>query len=155
AVDDRTFRVHLAHADPIFLRICAMKFAAPIPRRLGQRRGPDDVGHPVLASGPFRLVNWLPGAILSLERNPYYWHAEIPYLDAIEFREVVPRAIAALLFLRGELDLLSRPASGDYIAFRKSREWRKQIAQQPVLMTYVESMNMRAPPFDDRRVRLA
>jgi len=62
--------------------------------------------------GPFLLRNWQPGALLLLERNPYYWKrdetgAPLPYLDGIRLEIQRNRDIEMIRFEKGELDMVN------------------------------------------------
>lgn len=63
--------------------------------------------------GPFRFKSWRPGERIVLERNPYYWKADVnghrlPYLDEVELIVTGSDDAQVLRFLGGDLDLLTR-----------------------------------------------
>jgi ABC-type oligopeptide transport system substrate-binding subunit len=77
-----TIMFHLDAPDPIFIHKLAMPFAAAVPREVAERWG-DDFSQHVIGSGPFMLAQWLGGQRLVLVRNPHYFVAGLPRLDAI------------------------------------------------------------------------
>ncbi|MBN2097876.1 MAG: ABC transporter substrate-binding protein [Candidatus Omnitrophica bacterium] len=63
----------------------------------------------VIGTGPFRLVKYLPGQKVILERNPKYWRRDqagnqLPYLDQVIYLIVQSEDTALLKFQEGELD---------------------------------------------------
>lgn len=69
--------------------------------------------------GPFRLVEYVPGQRLVLERNPYYWKRDasgqqLPYLDKVIFLFVSSEDAQVIRFLSGDTDVLGRFSSENY-----------------------------------------
>jgi peptide/nickel transport system substrate-binding protein len=63
----------------------------------------------LIGTGPFRLVKYLPGQRIILQRNPLYWRKDkkgsrLPYLERIVFLVVQSQDTALLKFQEGELD---------------------------------------------------
>ncbi len=110
----------------------------------------------VMGSGPFKLVEWQPGAFIKGERNPDYYHEGQPYLDGTEAifarkQSVNVQAIRggrAYIQFRGfppksRDDLVA--ALGDKITVQES-DWNCALFVTP---------NHKKKPFDDARVRRA
>jgi peptide/nickel transport system substrate-binding protein len=79
----------------------------------------------VVGTGPFRLVDWVPGQLAVLERNPNYWKVDtagtqLPYLDRLEYLVVAGSEAQTAQFLAGNLDQLN--ISGAQFPDFKSRE---------------------------------
>lgn len=71
--------------------------------------GLDALPEDVIGTGPFRLVKYLPGQKVLLQRNPFYWKKDkegnrLPYLEKVIFLIVQSQDTALLKFLDGELD---------------------------------------------------
>ena len=59
-----------------------------------------------LGTGPFKFVEYIKGDHVTLERNPNYFKAGLPYLEKVIFR-IIPDANTATLALeQGEVDFL-------------------------------------------------
>ncbi len=41
-----------------------------------------------IGTGPFSLVEWVPNDHLTVQRNPHYWRAGLPYLDGVTYRPI-------------------------------------------------------------------
>lgn len=110
----------------------------------------------VMGSGPFKFKERQPGALISGERNPDYYHEGKPYLDGFEaifakkqsLRVQAIRGGRAFIEFRGfppksRDDLKS--ALGDRITVQES-DWNCVLMVTP---------NHKVKPFDDPRVRRA
>lgn len=63
----------------------------------------------IVGTGPFMLKRYIPGQLIELKRNPYYWKKDkegnsLPYLDGIKFVVVQNQDTALLKFLDKEVD---------------------------------------------------
>ncbi|MEU4312216.1 ABC transporter substrate-binding protein [Nocardia sp. NPDC024068] len=107
--------------------------------------------HPV-GAGPFTLKHWARGDAIELVKNPGYWGAPKPFLDAITLRTNADTAqrINTLISDGADLVIETNPASiaeageagfpADTVALRGGQTL---------------TMNTRRPPFDDVRARRA
>jgi peptide/nickel transport system substrate-binding protein len=71
--------------------------------------------------GPFRLKQYIPGQQIVLERNPFYWKADLernrlPYLDEIRFLIVPTEDAEVIRFQAGDVDVLERISAENYAA---------------------------------------
>lgn len=150
---ERELELRLRQPNAALLYFLAMKFTAPLPRAYvagagGRVRTP-------LASGPYRVGEWSEGRRIVLERNPHYRDPDRQRPERIVMLESVPRDVQFLMFERGELDTAERLSPPDLIWLLGREDWapyRQRIAQMNV---FGARMNVRAPPFHDRRVRQA
>jgi len=101
-VDDRTLQVELRAPDPAW----PTKTAHPafFPQRADQTNSAE-----ILANGPFRLVEWIAGKEIRLQKNVTYWDsANIP-LESLRVR-IEPDALSALRLMElGQIDLAYLP----------------------------------------------
>jgi ABC-type transport system substrate-binding protein len=153
--DDYTVVFHLTRPDAPFLHKMALNFSHVVPREEVEKYGADFGKHPV-GTGAFRMTEWTLGQRIVFERNPDYFQKGLPHLDKIVF-EVGQEPVVALLRLqRGEVDI-----AGDGIPPAKFLEvtqdpaYKDLIIQGSQLHTGYITMNVKAKPFDDVRVRQA
>ncbi len=71
-----------------------------------------------VGTGPFRFVEYQKGQKLTLERNPEYFKAGLPYLDKIVFSIIPQDATRVLAFENKEVDYLGLPGA-DVARFEK------------------------------------
>jgi peptide/nickel transport system substrate-binding protein len=73
----------------------------------------------IAGMGPFRLKEYVPGQKIVLERNPYFWKADLnknrlPYLDELVFLFVGNEDAQVLRFQAGDTDIISRLSAENY-----------------------------------------
>ena len=107
---------------------------------------------PLVTSGAYRLTDWKLAQQITLESNPN-WHGGKPRTAKIIWRPIEDAQSAMRLMLAGGGDI-----SGSFPASRL--KWLQDNYSDLVhvsdsLGTYYFVFNMRAPPFDDVRVRRA
>jgi peptide/nickel transport system substrate-binding protein len=153
-----TVTFHLTSPDPEFLYKLALPFAYVLPVGSPLR----DTGvRPLPATGPYVIASYRPGRELRLIRNPRFheWsNAAQPdgYADTVVYQLGVAPGKALSAVERGHADWLF-----DYGALPAGRRRMAEIAHagqlhvNPSLQTDYVVLNVRAPPFDDVRVRRA
>jgi ABC-type transport system substrate-binding protein len=153
--DDYTIVFQLTRPDAPFLHKMALNFSHVVPKEEVEKYGADFGKHPV-GTGAFKMTEWTLGQRIVFERNPDYFQKGLPHLDKIVF-EVGQEPVVALLRLqRGEVDI-----AGDGIPPAKFLEvtqdpaYKSLIIQGNQLHTGYITMNVKAKPFDDVRVRQA
>jgi peptide/nickel transport system substrate-binding protein len=105
-------------------------------------------------TGPFRSVRRVENEIWVMEKNPNYWNKPLPYLDGIEFYNVLPFSPEmASAILSNRVDYVR---ATDPVTKRKAAETPGMSAttyyQSVVHATWV---NNKKKPLDDPRVRRA
>ncbi len=150
---DRELEIRLVAPNAAFLYMMAMKFAAPLPRAYVARAG-TPMRRP-LASGPYQVEEWSEGTRVVLVRNPHYRDPDRQRIERIVMLENIPRDVQFLMFERGELDTAERLGAPDLIWLLGRQDWAPYVQRVAQTNVYGARMNVRAPPFDDRRVRQA
>jgi ABC-type transport system substrate-binding protein len=154
ALDERELEIRLERPSPVFQYVLAMKFTAPLPRaHLGRAGG--ELRRGSLASGPYRLAEWIEGQRIVLERNPHYRDPDRQRPERIVMLENVPRDMQFLMFERGELDLAEKLSPPDYMWLRGRVDWAPYVQEMAQLSTFGARFHVGTRPFDDRRVRQA
>jgi peptide/nickel transport system substrate-binding protein len=123
-----------------------------------------DYGRQPLGWGPFRLLEWVPGSHITLERNPYYWRPGYPKLDRVTFRFPPDSDQLYGAMLRGEIHVASNFTGmpWDRVAELLDPKVTPTIRLEWSPSTVVEQMSFgivpadsRYPVFADPRVRRA
>jgi peptide/nickel transport system substrate-binding protein len=133
-IDDYTVRFHLAQpyaaAERLFdglailpkhLLESAYK-AGTFAQSWGVSTAPDQFA----GLGPFRLKEYVPGQRIVLERNPYYWKADVtgrrlPYIDNLVFLFVPSEDAQVIRFQAGDTDLLTRFSAADFSVLQREQ----------------------------------
>lgn len=94
----------------------------------------EEVNRDPLAFGPFKLVEWVAGDHITLEKNPTYWRASegLPYLDQLIFRFIPDTNQLIAQLASGECDLGTQDA-----AFEGSLPLIRQFEAQGLLIPQV------------------
>src|SRR6266568_106818 len=111
---DSTLIMHLTAPDFTVLNALTLPIAAPVPSeevaRLGKAWGQTPVGY-----GPFKITSYDAAAQTArFERNPDYFYAGLPYLDAVEYHWGVDAQLELLQLEHGNVDIIGDgiPPSG-------------------------------------------
>src|SRR6266704_3843337 len=154
---DSTLIMHLTAPDFTVLNALTLPIAAPVPSeevaRLGKAWGQTPVGY-----GPFKITSYDSAAQTArFERNPGYFYAGLPYLDAVEYRWGVDPQIALLQLEHGNIDIIGDgiPASsaGQVLASPTLRPLAHPTASPGNL--YLTMYPSGQPAFANRAVRQA
>ncbi len=153
AVDAFTVRFRLSHAWlPFAGLLCnprTLTAYIPSPAAMDADR---QLRAPV-GTGPFMFKEWVSGDRFVVVRNPHYWQADRPRLDAIVFRPVPDEQTRYASLAAGDLDLI----------WTDRGQLIEKAAADPAIRHYqgegngaeIIIFNTAVAPFDDVRVRQA
>ena len=153
AAPDRV-EVALTAVDPLFLHKLTMPFASVVDREAVEREGDEDFARHPVGTGAFVLADWTYGQRMRLERNPQYFRAGLPRLDAVEVTIGVSPQLAWLKYQRGEIDLAGIP-SAEFERVQADPRYRPLILSRTTLRTQYLGLNCALAPFDRLPVRQA
>jgi peptide/nickel transport system substrate-binding protein len=107
-----------------------------------------------VGTGPFILKEWAQGDHISLVKNPNYWQAGRPYLDAIKYR-VLPDAQTMVAQLEaGAMDMVLNPPLQDTGRLKSDPQY-KVVTNPNSGRYYTAGWNVANPPLDNKLVRQA
>jgi peptide/nickel transport system substrate-binding protein len=116
-------------------------------QELGEDYGANPVG-----AGPFMVGEWKRGDHLTLVRNPNYWNAPLPKLDAITFRAIPDNAQRVNVLSTGEAQIT-------YATDATSVDQLVDAGLEYTTLTLNGGegllFNTKKPPFDDPELRKA
>jgi len=154
-LDPKTVQVTLSRPDATFLSVMALNFSFIVPKEEVEKSGADFGRNPV-GTGAFKLAEWTLGQKLVLQKNTDYYREGAPKLDEIAFEIGQEPVVSLLRVQNGEVDV-----PGDGIPPAKFREvmdnpeQAAQVVEGVQLHTGYITMNTKAAPFDDLKVRQA
>jgi peptide/nickel transport system substrate-binding protein len=161
-LDDRTLRVPIKFASPLFLENLASEYMKMYPKHVAQGLSPEEAQKPgkLIGSGPWKLKEFKPQIAIEYERNPNYFKKGLPFFEGMIFTIVrdYNRRLAAMQV--GQAQTTEGPTIGTYgneDPLRIQRETRgkmRGIYIPEAVQTYLV-LHMNKPPFDDPRVRRA
>ncbi len=147
-----TFR--LEKPDAAFLSLLSMPMARPVCASAGVRYSRSWVP---CGAGAFMLPpgGWQRGTSLRVVRNPTYFRAGLPYLDAVEWTYAMDPVPQRFRFEDGQLDMLMDPVQADNVRFMADARWKPLGTPLAENSIWGEAMNTRMAPFDNVEIRRA
>jgi len=152
AADPYTVVFRLKRPQPSLLLMLASGYtpvyAAHVPPA-GYRTG-------CVGTGPFKLKEWRKGEFVEYVRNPDYFIKGRPYLDGLRYLVIAERGTRIAALQTGQVEV-SFPGEVP----KAAAEQLKKAVPQLVMTEYSQNvndniiMNIKKPPFDNRKVRLA
>lgn len=149
-IDPATVRVTSAAADATMLTSLAMTEASILSRRWVQ--GGANLKMNENGTGPFLLKSYEPAVRAFLERNPRYFVAGLPYLDAIDFRMIKNDDARGNALRSQSVDMIDVVPWKDINALRRNPAIKIDMAGGVFMSVW---FNPSKKPFDDPRVRRA
>lgn len=153
APDPHTLVMELVRPDPLFLHKVALPFAAAVPPEIVDKVG-EDFGVRPVGSGPFQLVERVPGQRWVFARNPNYQGPEHIRLAGVVRFVGVSDDLAWMRYRSGQLDIAAIP-SAEFLTVLRDPRLAALTRSGTSLRTQYVGLNCRRPPLDDRRVRQA
>ncbi len=109
-----------------------------------------------VGTGPFKLKEWRKGEFVELVKNPDYFVKGRPYLDGLKYFPIVERGTRQAALQAGKLDV-SFPGETTKTAAEQLKNAVPQLVVTPYNQNVSDNiiMNVKKPPFDNPKVRLA
>ena len=160
ALDDLTLELTLENPIPYFLELLnhyswfpvhqptIEKFGAFEKMGTGWTKPENFVGN-----GPFYLKKHKINSVIEVQKSSTYWDARMVKLEGIRFYPIDDAYTEERAYRSGFLHL-TQTVSADRIDFLKEN-YPDELHFEPYLGTYFYRFNLKAPPFDDVRVRQA
>ena len=152
APDPQTVIFHLKKPQPSLLLMLASGYspvyAAHVP--------PASYRTGCVGTGPFKLKEWRKGEFVEMVKNPDYFIKGRPYLDTLKYIIIAERGTRTAALQAGKVDV-SFPGE----TTKTTAEQLKKAVPQLVVTPYSQNvndniiMNVKKPPFDNIKVRLA
>ncbi|KNE29573.1 MULTISPECIES: ABC transporter substrate-binding protein [Achromobacter] len=149
-VDPATVKVEKPSPDATLLGVLALPEAAIVSRKWVE--GGANLKLAANGTGPFQLKAYEPAVRASLARNPAYFVAGQPYLDAVDFRMIKSDDARVNALRSGSLDMIDFVPWKDIDALRRNAGMKIDMAGGAFMSVW---FNTSKKPFDDARVRRA
>ena len=125
---------------------------AIVPANFGGQSASAFFASPV-GTGPFTLKSFVKGGNVSLVRNPHYWQAGKPYLDAVEFVYINDDNQRVLQLKSGQVQVISAVPPTQVSALKADSS--VVVEDFPSWAVDLLFFNEKVPQFADRHVRRA
>jgi peptide/nickel transport system substrate-binding protein len=109
-----------------------------------------------IGTGPFKVKEWRKGEFVEYVKNPDYFVKGRPYLDGLKYVVIAERGTRTAALQAGQLDI-SFPGETSKVAAEQLKKAVPQLVVTPVATNVNDNiiMNMKKPPFDNPKLRLA
>ncbi|PXX70588.1 peptide/nickel transport system substrate-binding protein [Nocardia tenerifensis] len=161
AVGDREIIFTTRHPASDFLNMLAVPFATPAPiEYLDVVPGSPEFNRVLASNGPYRVVNYVPGERILLERNPAWEprsdRLRAAYVDAIDIREGLSERAAHDMVATGAADMLwdIQPLTEELPDLLETRDPRLEVYPAGLFSPYI-LINFASPVMASREVRVA
>lgn len=154
ALDDTTLEITLEAATPFFLQALTHYTAYPVPKHAIEKFGADWTKvENIVANGPFKIVEWVPGSFIRSVRNDSYYDAANVKIDEVTYNVTEDLAASLNRYRAGEFDIMTDFPSDQYELIKEQLPGQAHVV--PFLGIYYYAMNQEKPEFQDIRVRQA
>ena len=149
-IDPHTVQIRLKHPYAFMMHMLAayrmgLVLASPTTT---QKYSPEDrrAGKPeaVVGCGPFRLVEWVKGSHLVMDRFDKYFEPGLPYLDRVMIRTIKDPVTQMAAFKAGEIDFIA-DFSADHVDTLRGQNPRAQIMTGKETTPMVAMMKVTVP----------
>lgn len=103
--------------------------------------------------GPYKVVNYDPGVIAELTRNPNYWKTDRAHFDEIKLLTILDAAARQSALMTGNVDAIDQVDLKTVSLFQRAPNVK--ILSVTGTQHYTFAMDTRAAPFSDNNVRNA
>ncbi len=109
-----------------------------------------------VGTGPFKLKEWRKGEFVEYVKNPDYFVKGRPHLDGLKFVVIVERGTRTAAIQAGQLDV-AMPGETSKTTMEQLKKAVPQMVFHQVAQSVSDNiiMNVKKPPFDNPKVRLA
>ena len=153
-----TLEIELDEPDLTFKYVLAEDWGKAVARETLARPSADCGPRPV-CTGPYVVKDWVRGARIRFEKNPYYFRPERQFFDEIDVMIGGDESTHLMMFERGELDIANITGVGvpvsDFKRLSRDPVWKDRIEQSPAFTLGYLCLNTEIPPLDKVKVRQA
>lgn len=154
--DEFTVEIKLARPESPFLANMAMSFMSILSQEYGdfltKNNKKADIDNFPIGTGPFIFQSYSKDTLIRFNRNPDYF-AGAPKIEKLVFAITPDSSVRYQKLKAGECHLIIEPSPADLGNMKNDKNI--QLKSGPGLNVAYVAMNMKAPPFDKKEVRLA
>jgi len=146
ATDPHTLTITLDRSTPYILSLLTHPATFPIHPGALAKHG-DGFARPgkLISNGAYKLVDWVPGSVLTLRRNEHYWNDAATAIDEVRHHVLTQEMTELARYRAGEIDITSSVPPESFAQVR--RELGDQLRVAPYLGVYYYGYNLTKPPF--------
>lgn len=157
APNDTTLVIELEEPNSYFLQELTYYVLMPVPKHVVESYGAAwaEPEH-IVTNGPFRLLEWQPGQVMHLERNPDYHSRFGGNIERVTLALGIDDTSTQVeMYQNEELDIVYNWFFAGAEMETLLRQYPDEYTRRPRFATLYLFFNVSQPPFDDRRLRRA
>ena len=148
APDDSTLVLTLTRPTPYLLSLLTHPATFPIhPPSVAEHGSGFARPGRFVTNGAYVLDAWIPGAVVSLRRNPHYWNNASTSIDKVNYHILIQDSSELNRYRAGELHITSTVPPDNFAQVQA--ELGDQLHVAPYLGVYYYGFNLSKPPFKD------
>lgn len=152
-VDDLVIELKMNQVQGQFLSAMASPWASIVPKHVVEQEG--DLQTTMVGTGPFKFVNYVPGSVVNLEKNPDFYVAEQPYIDSLEIHFISDPTSCLNAVLTKQVEMAQDIASKDFRQLDAAPGVEAIALEAGSCQWDYLGMNCTRAPFDNVLVRQA
>ena len=148
ATDDHTLVMRLVQPTPYLLSLLTHPSTFPLHPASLEEHG-DAFARPGrhVSNGAYQLDARIPGSLISLKRNEFYWNNAETAIDAVNYHVLVQANSELNRYRAGELHVTGNVPADSFRQIRE--EYGDELRIAPYLGVYYYGYNLSKPPFKD------
>lgn len=148
AVDEQTLTITLERPTPYLLSLLTHPATFPMhPGALEKHGARFARPGKLVSNGAYRLTGWVPGSVITLQRNEYYWNDAATAINEVRHHVQIQDAAELARYRAGEIHITSSVPPDSFA--QVSEELGSQLRVSPRLGVYYYGYNLTKPPFKD------
>ena len=153
APDDKTLVVKLNAPVPYFLEVCAFPTYMPVRQDMIEANGETWATKPetYIGNGPYKVVEWVEGSHITMQKNENYWEYNKLGTDKIKFVLMEDDTSINSAYKNKELVFADAIPTDEIDSWKSKKDYHFQKQ----LGTYYISFNTKKAPVDNVKVRQA
>ena len=148
ALDDHTLTISLAQPTPYLLDLLTHPSTFPVhPASLATHGDAFARAGNLLSNGAYTLASWVPGSVLKLLRNEYYWNNAGTAIDVVQHHVLTQEVTELNRYRAGELHITTSVPPDNFLQIREERP--NELHVSPQLGVYYYGFNLTKAPFKE------
>jgi len=148
AVDDKTLVITLVRPTPYLLSLLTYPSTFPVhPGSIAEHGDEFTRAGNLLSNGAYKLDARVPGSVLELSRNEYYWNNAATAIDEVRYHIIVQEMTELNRYRAGEIQITGSVPPDSFKQVRE--EYPDELRIAPYLGVYYYGFNLTKPPFKD------
>ncbi len=160
ALDDHTVEFTLENPAAFFPSIAGVPIFRPLPRQSLEKYGPKwTEPENIVTNGSYKVALWKKDMVMVLKKNPDYFAADKVSIPEVRYLIIPRSSLGFAMYKNNELDVMGssylRLPMGNLARIQEDPALKPEYHREPQSCTYAYAFNIKKPPVDNPKVRMA